>query len=448
MADHNRESRGAEELLRFDISNDAPVERDLGAGDDTVRIKADGDVPQVRLTFTSAEVGNGDPRDSGDLANQDGGLAVRAQAEDGMDMLTGAVSRFDDEGIRFVGPGDLTFDVRDLVSGVERGDMFDVVQLGTMARDRFDERGERDAYYINAGMGNDRVTGGGGDDFLVGGADNDRLEGRKGDDSFIGGAGGDRIFGREGDDAATFTVATDGVDHVDLGRGDDTVNVVAPVEAGQVRLTFTSAEVGDGEARDSGTMANQDGRLAVRLQAEDGAGELAGSISRFDDEGVSFVSATPGVTFDVRDLVSGTERGDMFDVVRLGTRKGDRLDESGEDEAYYINAGKGRDRVDGGLAEDFLVGGLGRDKLNGREGDDSMIGGAGSDVFVFSEGSGNDQVLDFVSGEDRIDLRAFDIGFADVQATASGADTLLSIGDFEITLANADAPVETDFLFA
>jgi Ca2+-binding RTX toxin-like protein len=108
----------------------------------------------------------------------------------------------------------------------------------------------------------------------------------------------------------------------------------------------------------------------------------------------------------------------------------------------------GRDRVSGGLAEDFLVGGLGRDKLNGREGDDSLLGGAGSDVFVFSEGSGDDQILDFVSGEDRIDLRAFDVGFDDVEVAASGANTLISVGDFEITLANADAPVATDFLFA
>ena len=58
------------------------------------------------------------------MANQDGGLAVRAQAEDADGMLMGPVSRFDDEGITFRATGDFTFDVRDLVSGVERGNAF------------------------------------------------------------------------------------------------------------------------------------------------------------------------------------------------------------------------------------------------------------------------------------------------------------------------------------
>src|SRR3712207_6990744 len=52
----------------------------------------------------------------------------------------------------------------------------------------------------------------------------------------------------------------------------------------QIRLTFTSAEVGNGSATDAGTMTNQDGGLAVRLQSENRAGDLTGKISRFDDE--------------------------------------------------------------------------------------------------------------------------------------------------------------------
>jgi len=456
MSHYDLTSRGEEDVLRFDISDGRPVRLDLGEGDDTVRIRADDDDDsQVRLTFTSAEVGNGDPRDSDTMANQDGRLAVRVQAEDDDGETSGRISRFDDEGIRFVGRGDLTFDVRDLVSGVARGDMFDVVQLGTMDDDLFDERGERAAYYVNGGMGDDEATGGRGDDFLVGGAGNDALDGRRGDDSFIGGGGDDSVLGRQGDDVATLTLATDGADEINLGGGSDTVNVVAPIEAGQVRLTFTSAEVGDGETRDSGALTNQDGGLAVRLQAEDGAGGLSGVVSRLDDEGISFVSGTPGVTFDVRDLVSGTERGDQFDVVRLGTRRDDGFDERGEETASYINGGSGEDRLRGGRVEDFLVGGIDDDSLNGRQGDDSMIGGGGDDTFSFRGNAGDDLILDFISGEDTIDLSAFEIEFADVVSTTSGADTLLGVdtdgddaADFEITLVNAAAPLETDFLFA
>jgi hypothetical protein len=83
---------------------------------------------------------------------------------------------------------------------------------------------------------------------------------------------------------------------------------ITAAAAGQVRLTFTSSEVGNGVGRDSDTMMNQDGGLAVRLQAEDGVGALTGPISRLGGESVTFVSWTKGLTFDVRDLVSSTER--------------------------------------------------------------------------------------------------------------------------------------------
>ncbi len=443
---------GNNDEFRFNISRDPAVSRDLGAGYDVVQIRADQAVPQVRLSFTSSEVGNGSARDSNTMANQDGGLAVRAQVETSSGGLVGPVSRFDDEGITFESKGRFTFDVRDLVTGVQRGDQFDVVTLGTKGNDVFDESGSREAYYINAGMGDDRLIGGRNDDFLVGGAGHDRLSGDRGDDAFIGGGGNDQIRGGRGSDTAIFNVATDGADRVDLGSGSDTVSVAAPAK--QVRLTFTSSEVGNGSARDSNTMANQDGGLAVRLQAEDGSGNLAGPASRFDDEGIIFVSSTPGVTFDVRDLVSGVQRGDQFDVVELGTKGNDVFDERGEDEAYYINAGMGNDRLWGGLDRDFLVGGAGHDRLNGREGNDSMLGGADRDVFIFNGATGHDSILDFASGVDKIDLRSFGIDFGDVRSTASGADTLVEVNsdrdaayDFQIRLVNAGAPVQSDFVF-
>lgn len=441
--------------FRFNISRSPGVVQDLGLGDDVVRLSANKGVREVRLTFTSAEVGNDLANDGGLLANQDGGLAVRAQAEDRSGALVGPVSRFDDEGITFESKGRFTFDVRDLVSGVQRGDRFDTVQLGTKGADVINESRSRESYYINAGQGDDRVTGGRGNDFLVGGGGADWLSGGRGKDSFIGGAGDDQVLGGQGDDLAIVNLATDGADQVDLGTGLDTVNVAAPAAAQQIRVTFTSAEVGNDVAVDGGTLAGQDGGLAVRLQAEDGAGTLAGVVGRYDDEGITFVSTTPGVTFDVRDLVSGTARGDQFDVVVLGTKGNDRFDESGEDEAYYINAGMGDDRLTGGLDSDFLVGGGGNDRLDGAEGDDSLLGGAGGDVFVFNDGAGNDRVLDFVSGVDRIDLRAFGVDFEDIQATAAGADTLVDVdtdgvagADLQIRLVNAAAPVQTDYILA
>lgn len=390
--------RDDDDTVRLNVFRDDAVAKDLGAGDDVVQVRGDKD-GQVRLTFTSVEVGNGDPNDSNTMMNQDGGLAVRLQAEDGADGLTGPMSRFDDEGITFKAKTkDLTFDVRDLVAGTQRGDKFEVVRLGTQDGDRLDESGEKETYYLNAGMGNDTVIGGKANDFLVGGAGDDTLKGGRGDDTLLGG---------DGNDTAIFNVSRDGRDEVNLGAGDDVVLVKSDY-AGQIRLTFTSTEVGNGNANDSNTMANQDGGLAVRFQAEDGADDLTGPQSRFDDEGVEFQAATPGVTFDVRDLVFGTQRGDQFDVVRLGTMRGDMVDESGEDEAYYINAGMGDDTVIGGNAANFLVGGAGNDRLTGGPGHDSLIGGGGTDTFVFNaslDASANvDTILDFSAADDTIEL--------------------------------------------
>lgn len=454
MANSNAGLRAREDdTLEFSIARNLGVAFDLGVGDDTVLVRANGAIPQVRVTFTSAEVGNGSANDSDTLDNQDGDLAVRLQAENRDGELTRAVSRLDDEGITFESNGTFTFDVRDLVSGVERGALFDTVRLGTQDADRINESQSDQSYYINAGMGNDRVTGGLANDFLVGGAGNDRLFGQQGDDTFIGGAGNDRILGGGGDDAVILTVATDGSDSINLKSGMDTVRVAGSVDAAQIRLTFTSSEVGDGTAFDSDTMAGQDGGLGVRLQSEDGSDGLDGLISRTDDEGISFVSSVPGVTFDVRDLISGAERGDQFDVVTLGTGSIDRFNERGETEAYYINAGMGNDRVTGGLNADFLVGGVGNDRLNGGEGDDGLLGGAGNDVFIFNSDTGTDRIIDFVSGDDQIDLSDFDIVFADLQIVTAGPETMIGVDtddnstpDFQIRLVNAATPLEADFI--
>ncbi len=405
-----------DDKVNLDLSKDGAISQDLGGGDDVVRVK--GEAGQVRLTFTSAEVGNGNARDSNTMANQDGGLAVRLQMEDGADGLMGPVSRFDDEGITFrsATPG-LTFDVRDLVAGTERGDKFEVVRLGTAKGDSIDERGAREAYYINAGMGDDTVTGGKGNDFLVGGAGNDRLEGRGGDDSLLGGAG---------NDTAVIDPSRHGADTTDLGAGEDVVQLKGE-GIGQIRLTFTSAEVGNGSASDSNTMANQDGGLAVRFQMENGADGLTGPVSRFDDEGITFEAGRTGATFDVRDLVAGTQRGDQFEAVQLGTSAADTIDQSQESEAYYVNAGMGNDTVTGGKANDFLVGGAGNDMLKGGAGLDSLLGGGGADSFVFGTVSGSpDRIQDFSTADDMIQLDGAAFGNLPAGALAPEAFALLS----------------------
>ena len=269
--------------------------------------------------------------------------------------------------------------------------------------------------------GNDVIDGRGGNDTLVGGLGNDVMHGGLGDDALSGGAG---------NDTALFNVSTDGTDRIDLGEGSDRVEVSAAA-AGQVRLTFTSAEVGNGTANDGLTGANQDGGLAVRLQAEGAGDTLTGAVTRIDDEGLAFVATTDGLTFDVRDLVAGTQRGDGFRVVALGTSGNDTLVPlSGRaDQSHYVNAGQGNDTVTGGSAADFLVGGAGNDTLNGAGGTDSFIGGAGNDRIV--GGDGVDRVI-FTGTVGSVALGRDASEFVTISG-ADGTDTLIGIEQFQFS---------------
>ena len=92
--------------------------------------------------------------------------------------------------------------------------------------------------------------------------------------------------------------------------------------------------------------------------------------------------------------------------------------------AWIENAigGAGNDVISGNSANNRLQGGGGDDSLNGLAGTDRAEGGAGADIFVFSAAGHSlgylvrsdgkkgtpDELLDFTSGVDRIDLSAID----------------------------------------
>jgi Ca2+-binding RTX toxin-like protein len=437
---------------RFDILRDGPVNQNLGPGDDEVVVRGrDKFVDQIRLTFNRAEVGNGNANDSNSMPGQDGGLAVRMQAENAAGMLIGPVSRFDDEGITFrAKPDGLKLDIRDLNPAVSIG-LFDVAVLGTSGADHYDFSGEDESHYVNAGLGDDRIVGGSGNDYLIGGAGNDVVIGGDGNDVLIGAPGTDRIEGGAGDDTAIIRYTLDGADTVDLGSGNDVVQVIFP--AGEVRLTWSTLQTGNGNPNDTGTQTNEDGGLNVRLQAEDSAGNLTGPVSRYDDEGISFIGA-PGITFDLRNLSDGVMRGNGYGIVRFGSSGDDVYDDSGSSRAVFHNGGQGNDRLIGGSGADHLVGLDGNDRLEGRGGDDLLVGLGGVDTFVFSGNPGSDTILTYQPGTDKIDLSAYGINASNVLATQTGPNTLIKVDsnkdgtfDFEILLGGSPPPAAGDYIF-
>ncbi|MDW8261430.1 MAG: peptidylprolyl isomerase [Phycisphaerales bacterium] len=83
----------------------------------------------------------------------------------------------------------------------------------------------------------------------------------------------------------------------------------------------------------------------------------------------------------------------------------DLIDVSQASAAARIDAGGGRDTVQGSLRNDLILGGAGNDRLSGLSGDDTLIGGAGGDVLDGGEGldsSDNDSADTRVSVENLI----------------------------------------------
>lgn len=80
------------------------------------------------------------------------------------------------------------------------------------------------------GNGNDKLTGGGGDDALQGGNGKDRIVGGSGDDYLYGNNANDRLFGGDGDDMLDggngndYCEGDEGDDRLQGGRGDDTLD--------------------------------------------------------------------------------------------------------------------------------------------------------------------------------------------------------------------------------
>ncbi len=212
-----------------------------------------------------------------------------------------------------------------------------------------------------------------GDDVINGTANDDVISGQAGNDTINGLAGNDTLNGDEGDDV------------IDGGAGNDTINGGDGID---------TINYGD-DAGDGGTAG-----VTVNLltgTAIDGFGNT---------DTVSFVENVAGTAF--ADSLTGD----------AGTNQ--------------LPGEAGNDSLDGGAGGDILKGGGGQDRIIGGIGVDNMTGGFNSDTFVFngrtdgtskaSNGPINsqelaiDDVLDFLSGTDGIELAAsdFDLGGATI----------------------------------
>lgn len=311
---------------------------------------------------------------------------------------------------------------------------------------------------INGGGGNDDLYGGDGDDNLRGEAGDDKLWGELGRDTLYGGAGVDELRGGDGDDNLY------GEDGDDRLYGDAS-NDILDGGAGNDLL-----EGGIGNDTLRGGVGNdilRGGDGDDILDGGAGADTLSGGVGV---DTLTYASATAGI---VLNLDTGTHGGaaagdvleDAFERV-IGSGFDDVITGGAGDD--YIEGGAGNDKLYGGAGNDTLYGGDGDDLLDAQAGNDTLYGGAGndiliggddSDVYLIDRNSGADEIRNYDSSGDDIDVIGYrDISRNDLWFSRTGDDLVISVigtsvvttikGWYTTTSANDRANYKIDFFLA
>ena len=297
---------------------------------------------------------------------------------------------------------------------------------------------------ITGGMGNDRLTGDGWSNLLIGGPGADVLDGGSGPTN----AGADGSFGTDDDVMNTLGAGADG----NFGTNDDVLSVDTVSYAGSsagVTIAFSentrrieNREVTTHDATGSGGDAEGDRLLNID--------KVIGTAH--NDTFIASKTIAEGQTFD-----GGANA--MMDnpmTTRDETKDSDTVSYASFDTAVQIYTanhgvqllnienligGSGDDLLHGNARPNELSGGAGADVLHGEADNDTLIGGPGNDelqgglgIDMLNGGAGGDILNGGAAGESLIDGRPFsDIagGRADVDGmnpTSYGGDTVTYAG--------------------
>ena len=234
----------------------------------------------------------------------------------------------------------------------------------------------------------DNLTAGTGGSVIDGGGEDDRLTAGSGSDTFkfASGDGEDEVFG--------FTIADDKID-LSAFTG---IASMEDLEIASVGQDMENTEI---DLPGSGEITLYDIEEA-NLSAD------------------NFIFYSKPVNGNSG---NNTLEGDHFNNAMDGQRGDDRM--FGE---------AGRDTLDGGPGDDEMYGGEDDDVLIGGEDNDLMDGGPGADTFVFEPGNGNDYIMDFTSGTDKIDLSAFTDADGNALITSAPPDSTMGDDNHVIDL--------------
>jgi Ca2+-binding RTX toxin-like protein len=343
--------------------------------------------------------------------------------------------------------------VKSSISIALRNNVENLVLTGSSA---LDGTGNGLANTITGNSADNTLLGLGGNDFLNGHGGHDHLDGGEGSDTYYigsftdyadaqiadtGSAGWD-ILRFAGTSAGTLVLGVGtGIDEVDVATnvgatanfgGTTAINVDASASTSGVIIRGNS---GANTLTGTGTNDNLYGNYGNdHLIGGDGNdvidggrgsdvmdGGLGADLYYVDSASDSVIEAPDGGNDAVYSSISYTLGSDVENLRLLGTNNlngtGNELNNTldGNSAANNLSGLGGDDFIDGGAGNDTLQGGDGADWIIGGAGRDSMTGGAGIDTFVFHDGdfggattSTADRIIDFTTGEDKIDLNTVD----------------------------------------
>ncbi len=335
-----------------------------------------------------------------------------------------------------------------------------------------------------------RLSGGDGDDTLIGGADWDILDSGPGVDSLVGNDGDDEISFKPGDTVVSgngsdslslFVFGTDAADSVSISYFD--ASTVRLTLNGTIydydRTELVSAAIHAGLGDDT-VQLDSDVSVSAMILGGDGNDSLVGGAGPdVLDSGVGLDTLRgaggddqlifkPGDVADSGDgldalvvSVAATASPDVILVENLVDGVTTRLTVNGTTYDYdraelatvFVDAGEGDDvvtfgadvtaaaQVFGGDGHDTLTGGSGDDNLDGDLGNDSIVGNDGADVLVGFDGS---DTIDAGPGDDLVE-GGFD---TDSLMAGAGNDTISGgAGNDTILGGDGDDVIEGSFAF-
>lgn len=260
-------------------------------------------------------------------------------------------------------------------------------------------------------LGNDNLYGNSGDDTLYGGDNNDSLYGGSENDVIYGEAGNDRLYGEAGNDLLN---GGDGDDELNSDDGVDTL--IGGSGADKFYYILPSTHSPDANPDIIQDFEQGTDKIWIVGYTAVQAGAPSGTILGYSFDGTHTVlTSVDGFTLKLLGNYTLTAADFQFLSI-IGTAGNDNplTGTNGIDGVLGLD---GDDYIDGGRGTDLIWGGEGNDTIDGGASSDqrdTLYGGDGNDVFLMYVDTSVKQfntttyapdiVMDFVKGEDRIDV--------------------------------------------